>query len=175
MKTLLKNHRSNSVARLIGAGDAADLLDYCLQKSFIHREDWQHSSPETLKQIENETNVVALLEALVQTKLLTRYQADRIEAGTTHGLILGSYRVLDRLGAGGMGVVFLAEHIHLRRLVAIKMLPLYAGADPGGRCCRVSSTRFVSSPSCSIRISSGPSTRANCRATARIADACTTT
>ena len=60
---------------------------------------------------------------------MTEYQADRIAAGTVHGLILGSYRVLDRLGAGGMGVVFRAEHIHLRRPAAIKMLPLYASAQ----------------------------------------------
>ena len=64
---------------------------------------------------------------LVNAGLLTQYQSDRIEAGTTHGLILGSYRILDRIGAGGMGVVYRAEHIHLRRPAAIKMLPLYAG------------------------------------------------
>src|SRR5690606_27383029 len=56
-------------------------------------------------------------------RLLTTYQADRIEAGTIHGLVLGNYRVLDRLGAGGMGVVFLGEHFQLRRRVAIKVLP----------------------------------------------------
>src|SRR5262249_38689454 len=38
------------------------------------------------------------------------------------GLILGNYRVLDRLGAGSMGVVFKAEHVELRRPVAVKVL-----------------------------------------------------
>src|SRR5207247_5220008 len=53
-----------------------------------------------------------------------------ISAVTTFGLILGNYRVLDRLGAGGMGVVFRAEHIQMRKQVAIKVLPFGPDHDP---------------------------------------------
>jgi serine/threonine protein kinase len=66
-----------------------------------------------------------LLRALIEKGLLTQYQGDRIAAGKTFGLVLGNYRVLDRLRAGAMGVVFLAEHIRLRCLVAVKVSPLY--------------------------------------------------
>src|SRR5688572_10815483 len=66
-------------------------------------------------------------EALVQVSLLTEYQLNRIQAGTTHGLVLGPYRVLNRLGGGSVGVVFLAEHILLRRRVAIKVVPVDEG------------------------------------------------
>ena len=45
--------------------------------------------------------------ALVADGLLTQYQFDRFLAGRIHGLVLGNHRVLDCLGAGGMGVVFL--------------------------------------------------------------------
>jgi serine/threonine-protein kinase len=38
------------------------------------------------------------------------------------GTVVGSYRLLDLLGQGGMGVVYLAEHTRLGRRVAIKML-----------------------------------------------------
>src|SRR5439155_6940358 len=70
-----------------------------------------------------------LLARLVDHGLLTDYQARRIDAGSTFGLVLGNYRVLDRLGAGGMGVVFRAEHTRMRRLVAIKVLPLSPEQD----------------------------------------------
>jgi response regulator RpfG family c-di-GMP phosphodiesterase len=45
-------------------------------------------------------------------------------AGTTHGLVLGNYCVLNRLGAGSMGSVFLAEHTLMKRRVAVKVLPV---------------------------------------------------
>jgi response regulator RpfG family c-di-GMP phosphodiesterase len=61
-------------------------------------------------------------EAFVETGHLTEYQLRRILSGDAHGLILGPYRVLDRLGEGGMGVVFLGEHLLLRRRVAIKVV-----------------------------------------------------
>jgi response regulator RpfG family c-di-GMP phosphodiesterase len=66
----------------------------------------------------------ALGEALVHGGLLTEYQLRRVLAGQTHGLLLGNYRVVDRLGAGAMGVVFLGEHTLMKRLAAIKVFPV---------------------------------------------------
>lgn len=69
-------------------------------------------------------------QAMIQDGLLTTYQLDRVQAGTTHGLVLGNYRVLDRLGAGAMGVVFLGEHVLMRRQVAIKAMPVEEDCPP---------------------------------------------
>jgi serine/threonine protein kinase/Leucine-rich repeat (LRR) protein len=44
------------------------------------------------------------------------------EAELVPGLQLGAYRIVKRLGQGGMGSVFLAEHIRMERLVALKTL-----------------------------------------------------
>ncbi len=62
-------------------------------------------------------------DALVSHNLLTRYQAERARGGLTHGLVLGSYRLLERISGGTVGIVFLGEHAVLKRRVAVKVLP----------------------------------------------------
>ncbi len=100
-----------------------------LGSSLVMPEDWENLSPDTRAELQ-QTSEHQLIDKLVEYGLLTDYQAGRIEGGTSFGLILGNYRVLDRLGAGGMGVVFRAEHLRMRRQVAIKVLPFGPEHDP---------------------------------------------
>ena len=45
------------------------------------------------------------------------------------GTTVGHYRIISKLGAGGMGEVFLAEDTRLQRKAAIKFLPADMASD----------------------------------------------
>ena len=60
---------------------------------------------------------------LIEGGLITRWQADRLREGRYKGFYLGKYKLLGHLGSGGMSSVYLAEHVVMQRLVAIKVLP----------------------------------------------------
>jgi len=60
---------------------------------------------------------------LVETGMITRWQADKLLEGRHKGFLLGKYKLLDHLGTGGMSSVYLAEHLLMQRRVAIKVLP----------------------------------------------------
>jgi serine/threonine protein kinase len=50
------------------------------------------------------------------------------------GLKIGSYEIVSLLGKGGMGEVYRARHLKLKREVAIKTLPDEFSRDPERKC-----------------------------------------
>ena len=70
----------------------------------------------------------ALAARLVADKLLTPYQARMLLNGWYRGFFIADkFKILDSLGEGGMGRVFLCEQLLLERLVAVKQLQVGAG------------------------------------------------
>ena len=65
---------------------------------------------------------VDLAERLVRDKILTSYQAKRFLSNRAHGLIVGRYIILDRIGSGSMGRVYKAHHALMDRIVALKII-----------------------------------------------------
>ena len=55
---------------------------------------------------------------------------DEMDQGNFIGRTLGHYRIVRRLGGGGMGEVFLAEDTQLGRRVVVKILPHRLTSEP---------------------------------------------
>ena len=67
-------------------------------------------------------NVESFTQDLIESKLLTKFQAEQILAGKGDSLTFGKYIIQEKLGAGGMGQVYKAYHPEVAKLVAIKVI-----------------------------------------------------
>jgi serine/threonine protein kinase len=76
------------------------------------------------------TEPMELATDLIRDGFLTYFQAKELLKGKHRGFTLGKYKVLERIGSGGNGSVFLCEHTSMRRKVALKILPLAKAEDP---------------------------------------------
>jgi eukaryotic-like serine/threonine-protein kinase len=65
---------------------------------------------------------VELAERLVDEQILTSYQAKKFLGNRPHGLVVGRYIILDRIGSGSMGRVYKARHPLMDRTVALKII-----------------------------------------------------
>ena len=100
--------------------DKSGLLDKQAVGAFVN------SCGKALPETANQT-----ADLFVERGVLTRFQAEKLLAGKWRGFFIsGKYRLVDRVGAGGMGAVYLCEHVIMQRRVALKVLPIADADDP---------------------------------------------
>lgn len=97
------------------------VLDQLLKTGLISKRDFRE-----LRERQNPDDtlpsVAGVTRKLVTSGVLTQFQADQLCDGQSERLVLGEYVLIDLLGTGGMGEVYLARHQMMEREVAIKLL-----------------------------------------------------
>lgn len=79
----------------------------------------------------NDPSQQEIADILVEDGYLTRYQADRLLEGSFRGLVIDGYKIIEVLGRGGMGWVYIAEDMETHWRVALKVLPEDARHEAG--------------------------------------------
>jgi serine/threonine protein kinase len=74
-------------------------------------------------------DVDAVAKRLLAENLISPWQSEKLLEGKHRGFFLGRYKLLGEIGTGGMSRVYLGEHVLMRRLVAIKVLPKHRVTD----------------------------------------------
>lgn len=101
-----------------------------LQKSELLSADQVRRISEQVDQQADVTPEV-LARTLVQKRVLTPFQAERLLEGRYRGFVIDGYRVREVLGVGGMGCVYIAEDPEQDRKVALKVMSSQHALDAG--------------------------------------------
>lgn len=107
---------------LMSFSAGSKLLKSLLDRMVILPEEWDEQTEKVRKDLFALDRPDFVIDELVSLNLLSPFQAEAISSGMVADLAVGHYRILDLLGQGGMGTVYRAEHIHLRRTVALKLM-----------------------------------------------------
>ncbi len=75
-------------------------------------------------------DMVTLLAVAIAIAVFGSHRLQMLEAQAFEAQQLGQYRLKKRLGSGGMGEVYLAEHLLLRRPCAVKLIRPEQAGDP---------------------------------------------
>ena len=78
---------------------------------------------------ERPKDAAAFAQRLVELKKFNEFQAKELLEGRGARLVMGDYALLAKIGEGGMGQVFKAQHRRMNRVVALKVMSAAAMKD----------------------------------------------
>ncbi|VTU00178.1 serine threonine protein kinase with pasta sensor : Putative serine/threonine protein kinase (Fragment) OS=Gemmata sp. Wa1-1 PE=3 SV=1: Pkinase [Gemmataceae bacterium] len=104
----------NSVEELLGLIRRSGVVEEERLNAYLGRPKYATGLPPTVQDF---------LDAAVRDGLLTNFQTEQYLLGKSRGFVIGEYKLLERVGVGGMGQVFLCQHVGTKKRFAIKVLP----------------------------------------------------
>src|SRR3954454_6516364 len=110
-----------------------DLADRIQAGEHVHLSDLAHKFPERAEELRRLLPAVELMAAFgrsAATGSVTGAVSSPSPILADERDVLGDFRIIREVGRGGMGVVYEAEQISLRRRVALKTLPFAGAMDP---------------------------------------------
>ncbi len=97
---------------------AVTLFEWLVQNQFLDANQAQVLQP----LLPNYADAQTFARDLLQRDWLTPFQANQILTGKGEQLILGTYRLMQRIGEGSMGQVYKAWNTRMHRIVAVKTI-----------------------------------------------------
>ena len=104
----------SSVEELLQLIRKSGMVDEQKLSAYLHRRQLTRGLPSDPREFADE---------MVQDGILTYFQSEQFLLGKWRGFTIGKFKLLERVGVGGMGQVFLCEHMFMKRRVAVKVLP----------------------------------------------------
>lgn len=106
-----------------------EFLDLLVRSGVVERDNlddavWRYS-------LRDESSPITVARKLIKQGVVTRFQAERVLNRRWRGLVIGGYKLLNVLGAGGMGWVYAAQEPNSSWTVAIKLISNERRKDQG--------------------------------------------
>jgi len=111
----------SSAEELVQLIRKSGMVDDQVLNGYIQRRELARGLPEDVREF---------AEDMIRDGVITNFQAEQFLLGKWRGFTIGKYKLLERVGVGGMGQVFLCEHMFMKRRVAIKVLPPAKAEQP---------------------------------------------